>query len=251
MRPRGLTSSSHTPVTSCTSSSQAAAGSCVKTGALNSRPETRSSPPPARSIALKISLTIFWSGSSSTVLKGVSVANSLHPERSEGPLFPRLLFWSTIRRTRGTKKLLLALAFLLFVYLAIPAQSSPQPSQAAFSDRTAATLLRQLSQSLEGHSKKNFLALFDLEKMKDGPLFKQQIDSFFAQADTIAVHFNLAGINADAETPTFAVDAEMEVQPRIGGQASRVSNRVTFTVGRGTSDWKIVGVQPRSFFSLP
>jgi len=87
--------------------------------------------------------------------------------------------------------------------------------------------------------------------MKDGPLFKQQIDSFFAHADTIAVHLNLAETNADAEAPTFAVDAEMEVQPRVGGQASRVSNRVTFTVARAGHDWKIVDVQPRSFFSLP
>ena len=108
-----------------------------------------------------------------------------------------------------------------------------------------------MSESLKAHSKKNFLALFDLPKMKNGPLFKQQIDHFFAQADTITVHLNLAGTNADADTPTFAVDAEMEVQPRIGGQASRVNDRVTFTVARSGKDWRVVEVQPRSFFSLP
>jgi len=130
-------------------------------------------------------------------------------------------------------------------------QSASQTQAETFSDRAASALLRQLSASLQGHSRKNFLALFDLEKMKAGPLFKQQIDSFFAQAETITVHFNLAATDAGAEAPTFAVDAEMEVQPRVGGQASRVSNRVTFTVARGAGGWKVLDVQPRSFFSLP
>ena len=138
----------------------------------------------------------------------------------------------------------------MLVALLLHAQSSPQSSE-PFSDRDASTLLRRLSSSLQAHSKKNFLALFDLGKMKDGPLFKQQIDHFFAHADTIRVHLNLAETNADTETPAFTVDAEMEIQPRVGGQASRINNRVSFTVARAGTDWKIVDLQPRSFFSLP
>ena len=159
-----------------------------------------------------------------------------------------LNIWTTGNASRRRAQFLVLAATLVAVLLhAQPSPQSPEP----FSDRDASTLLRHLSSSLQSHSKKNFLALFDLSKMKDGPLFKQQIDRFFAHADTIRIHLNLADTNADAAPPAFAVDAEMEVQPRVGGQASRVSNRVSFTVARAGSDWKIVDLQPRSFFSLP
>jgi hypothetical protein len=154
-------------------------------------------------------------------------------------------------RSLSRSRFLLIAALVFAVSVPVKAQNPRQPPSETFSDRAASALLRQLSSSLQAHSRKNFLALFDLEKMKAGPLFKQQIDSFFAQADTITVHFNLAETNADAETPTFTVDAEMEVEPRAGGQASRVSSRVTFAVARAAGDWKIFDVQPRSFFSLP
>ncbi|HET9839952.1 MAG TPA: hypothetical protein VFR84_17120 [Candidatus Angelobacter sp.] len=136
---------------------------------------------------------------------------------------------------------------------AIHAQTA-QPSDSSFSDRAASTLLRQLSSSLQGHSEKQFLALYDLAKMKDGPLFKQQIDSFFSQTESIAVHLNLAETNAEAGNPTMSVDAEMELQPLNngnGGPATRRNERVTFTLARAGNNWKFVDVQPRGFFSLP
>jgi hypothetical protein len=172
-----------------------------------------------------------------------------HPERSDGSPFAQLLFWRG--RTRAAKVLLCAFAILLFAWArAIHAQSAPQPAE-NFSDRDASTLLRQLSASLQGHSEKQFLALFDLAKMKGGPLFKQQIDSFFSQTESITVHANLAATNSAAETPSMSVDAEMETQPLNGGQATRRNERLTFTVARTGKDWKVIDVQPRGFFSLP
>ncbi|MGZ4896410.1 MAG: hypothetical protein ACXVJ0_08110, partial [Candidatus Angelobacter sp.] len=69
--------------------------------------------------------------------------------------------------------LLMAMA-LLFAML-LPAQVAPQKQSppAAFDAQTASRLLLQLSESLQGHSQKQFLALFDLAKMKDGTLFRQ------------------------------------------------------------------------------
>jgi hypothetical protein len=131
------------------------------------------------------------------------------------------------------------------------AQAAPQPPIDTFTDRAASTLLRQLSESLQGHSEKKFLALFDLQKMKGGALFKQQIGSFFSQTESIAVHLNLAETNPEGANPAFAVDAEMEIQPLNGGPPSRRNERITFTVARAGKDWKFIDVQPRGIFSLP
>ena len=155
-------------------------------------------------------------------------------------------------RSRSRFGFLLIATLLFAVAAPITGQNPPQsPSETAFSERTASTLLRQLSASLQGHSEKQFLALFDLAKMKDGPLFKQQSDSFFSQTESIAVHLNLAETNPETDAPSFAVDAEMETQPLNGGPASRRNERLTFTVARAGKSWKFVELQPRSFFSLP
>lgn len=112
-------------------------------------------------------------------------------------------------------------------------------------------MLRQLSEALQGHSQKKLLALFDLAQMKDSALFKEQINLFFAQSESIRVHLNLVETNAENERPTFAVDAEMEVEPTNGGPIVRQNERVTFTVAKAGSGWKFIEAQPRSFFSLP
>ena len=127
----------------------------------------------------------------------------------------------------------------------------PQPTPAAFDAQTASRMLLQLSEALQGHSQKQFLALFDLGRMKDGPLFQQQINSFFGQTDSIRVHLNLVDTSLDGDKANLAVDAQMEVAPSNGGAAERRNDRLTFAVVRVGDKWKFVDVQPRSFFSLP
>jgi hypothetical protein len=135
----------------------------------------------------------------------------------------------------------------------LPAHVAPQqqPNPDAFDTQTASRLLLQLSEALQGHSQKQFLALFDLAKMKEGPLFKQQINSFFAQTESIRVHLNLVDTSVEADKTTVAVDAEMEAQPSNGGAPARRNERLNFAVARVGDSWKFVDVQPRSFFSLP
>ncbi len=155
-------------------------------------------------------------------------------------------------RRGGTKIFLSALAILLFASVtAGHAQLAPQTPADNFTDRTASTLLRQLSESLQGHSQKKFLALFDLSMMKNGPAFQQQISSFFSQTDSIAIHLYLAETNIEGQNPTMAVDAEMEVQPSNGGLPLRRKDRLSFAVARSGKSWKFIDVRPRSFFSLP
>jgi hypothetical protein len=135
----------------------------------------------------------------------------------------------------------------------VQAQNAPQqqPSPSAFDAQTASPMLLQLSEALQGHSQKQFLGLFDLDKMKDGPLFKQQINSFFGQTESIRAHLNLMDTSVDGDKANIMVEAEMEATPSNGGAPGRRNERLAFTVVRVGDKWKFVEVQPRSFFSLP
>jgi len=146
-----------------------------------------------------------------------------------------------------------AIFVTLLLYGIGQAQSVPrqQPSPSAFDAQVASRMLLQLSEALQGHSQKQFLGLYDLDRMKDGPLFKQQINSFFGQTDSIRVHLNLVDTSFDGDKTKLAVDAEMEAQPSNCGAPGRRNERLTFTVAQAGDKWKFVEVQPRSFFSLP
>jgi len=136
----------------------------------------------------------------------------------------------------------------------VQAQSSQQqqhPSPSVFDAQVGSRMLLQLSEALQGHSQKQFLGLFDLDRMKDGPLFRQQINSFFGQTESIRVHLNLMDTSLDGDKANVVVEAEMEATPSSGGAPSRRNERLTFTVARAGDKWKFVEVQPRSFFSLP
>jgi hypothetical protein len=146
-----------------------------------------------------------------------------------------------------------AIFITLLLCVALRAQDTPHqpPAPLAFDQQSASRLLLQLSESLQGHSQKQFLALFDLARMKDGPLFKQQASSFFAQTEAIRVHLNLVDTSADGDKANIAVDAEMEAEPRNGGPIARRNERLNFVVGPTGNSWKFIDVQSRSFFSLP
>ena len=143
------------------------------------------------------------------------------------------------------------IALLLCVTLRAHDAPHQQPSPAAFDAQTGSRMLLQLSEALQGHSQKQFLALFDLGKMKDGALFKQQTNSFFTQTESIRIHLNLVDTSMDGDKANIAVDAEMEAEPRNGGAVSRRNERLNFAVAKVGDSWKFVDMQPRSFFSLP
>ena len=138
----------------------------------------------------------------------------------------------------------------IFLGVAIAAQTPSQPTPNVFDEQAASRLLLQLSEALQGHSQKQFLALFNLDMMKDGALFKQQINSFFSQTESIRVHLNLVDTSVDGDKASITVDAEMEAQSGNGGAPTRRNERLNLVVANGGNSWKVVEVQPRSFFSL-
>ena len=129
------------------------------------------------------------------------------------------------------------------------AQKTPPPI--VFNENAASRMLLQLSEALQGHSQSQFLALFDLSKMKNGPTFKQQIGLFFSQTESIRVHLNLVDVAVEGERATASVDAEMDVEPRNGGPAARRNERLNFVAVSAGGEWKFIDLQPRGFFSLP
>ena len=131
------------------------------------------------------------------------------------------------------------------------AQPKQPPPQSAFDAQTASRLLRQLSEALQGQSQKKFLVLFDLDRMKDSALFRQQIASFFSRTISIRVHLNLGETAVEGDRITVAVDAQMEAEPGDGGPIVRRNDQLNFTVANTGGTWKFVELQPRSFFSLP
>jgi hypothetical protein len=130
------------------------------------------------------------------------------------------------------------------------APHSQSPGQPAFTDKTASELLLQMSETLEAHSLKRFMALFDVSQMKSGGLFRQQVTLFFSQTDSIRVHLNLVETAVENERATLSVDAEMDTQPN-NGPAWRKNEQLTLVLASAGGSWKIVDIQPRSFFALP
>jgi hypothetical protein len=127
---------------------------------------------------------------------------------------------------------------------------SQSPAQPAFTDKTASGLLLQLSETLEAHSLKRFMALFDVSQMKNGGVFRQQVTLFFSQTDSIRVYLSLVETAVENERATLNVDAEMDAQPN-NGPAWRRNAQLTLVLASAGGSWKIVDIQPRSFFSLP
>jgi len=146
----------------------------------------------------------------------------------------------------------IVLMALLSATLAAAQAAQPKPPpQNSFDAQAASRLLRQLSEALQGQSQKKFLALFDLDRMKDSALFRQQIASFFSRTISIRVHLNLGEIAVEGDRGTIAVDAEMEAEPGDGSPIVRRNDRLNFTVANSGGTWKFVELQPQSFFSLP
>jgi hypothetical protein len=130
------------------------------------------------------------------------------------------------------------------------ANPKPQPEENVFNDRVAALLLNQIAGALVAHNQKNMLGVFDLDKMNDGSLFRQQIASFFAETVAIRAHFNLVQAAMEDGKGVATVDVEMEADrrddrlPPLHKQA-----QLRIVAEKSAAGWKFTEVQPRTFFS--
>ena len=129
------------------------------------------------------------------------------------------------------------------------AQTAQAPDQKTFSARDASALLNQMNDALVNRSAGRFLAAFDLSRMENGPLFKQQISSFIAHTDSIRMHFNLTSASMNGNQGAATVDVQMEADTGNGGEPLHKEATLNLVAGQAGAKWKFIDVQPRSFFS--
>jgi hypothetical protein len=125
------------------------------------------------------------------------------------------------------------------------AQSSDEPAN-SFSEAVASKLLGQVTEGLQAHMARKMLGAFDLARMDQGSLFKDQVTAFFNESESIRVHFKLVEVKGN----TVTVDAQMEVTRRSSiDPPEHKSIQLRFTAEQISAGWKFVDVQPRAFFS--
>jgi hypothetical protein len=131
------------------------------------------------------------------------------------------------------------------------AASAQNPPQNGFTVHDASRLLNQINDALINRQPGRFLAAFDLAKMADGQLFKQQVTSFISHSDSIRLHFNITETAMNGAQGAATVDAEMEADPRDGNTPPvRKQATLRFVAEHTSPGWKFTDVQPRSFFSM-
>ena len=162
-------------------------------------------------------------------LKAVSVANR-RPMRTDLALLATVVCW-------------------LFFGLGPVAALAQAQGQNAFSTHDASALLNQMNDGLINRSAGKFLSAFNLSRMENSQLFKQQITSFIAHTDSIRLHFNLTSTGMNGNQGVAIVDVQMEADTGNGGEPLHKEATLNFMARQSGAKWKFIEVQPRSFFS--
>ena len=132
--------------------------------------------------------------------------------------------------------------------------ATPPAKDSSFTLATAAHLLDQLTVGVVAHNQGKMLGAFDVSKMSDGPLFRQQVTNFFRQTGTIRFHFNILEVAMDTTNPEkgiaeVAVQMDVEVLREAITPPLRKQATLHFVAESGPTGWKFTDVQPRTFFS--
>src|SRR2546427_13139550 len=94
-------------------------------------------------------------------------------------------------------------------------QANPGPSLAkdsTFTNQTAVLLLDQLGAGLAHHNQNKVLGVFDIDKMRGGPLFRQQLRAFLAQTGNIRIHFNIVQVSMEGGKGIVEADWQMDAE---------------------------------------
>jgi len=154
------------------------------------------------------------------------------------------------RLTKNYPALLIVTVCALFPgTISFTALGQTAQDQKTFSARDASALLNQMNDALVNRSAGRFLAAFDLSRMENSQLFKQQITSFIAHTDSIRLHFNLTSTGMNGNQGVAIVDVQMEADTGNGGEPLHKEATLNFMARQSGAKWKFIEVQPRSFFS--
>jgi hypothetical protein len=118
-----------------------------------------------------------------------------------------------------------------------------------FSEAVAQSIVRQVSDGLQGHNAGRMLDAFDRHKMYAYLNFENQIDAFFAHYDSFRIHFRVDEVRTKEGRGIALVDVEMEAIPASdGAQPVHKHEQLCFEMERDAKRWRIVDMQPRGFF---
>ena len=128
--------------------------------------------------------------------------------------------------------------------------SSPSSQENSFADRNATALLGEIAAGLTAHNPERMLGAFDLNKMSDGPAFKQQVIALFSQTTLLLIHFNQ--VHTSMEDGRGVATTEVEVEARFGDEwipPLYKQAQLHLVAEMSGGKWKFTDVQPRTFFS--
>jgi hypothetical protein len=155
-------------------------------------------------------------------------------------------------RARASLPVVLASALLWLPGLGVVGQTSQGTAKdkSALSDDAAVQLLHQMAAALASRNQTKMLGVFDLAKMKDGALFRQQIISFLSRSGPIRVHFNQVQVSKEGGQDVITAMIEMEADSRDDTRLpERKQAQLRFVAESSPAGWKFTDVQPREFFS--
>lgn len=152
------------------------------------------------------------------------------------------------------KRVAMACLILRLLLLSLPTRvlTAQGDSKPTFTESDAKPLLVQIVSALAEHNSRRMLGAFDLARMKDGALFRQNTESFFRQTGTIRAHYNIVQIAMDGEHR--AADVAMEIEAaRLDDNLPPVykQEQLHLLFEKSATGWRIVELQPRSFFTIP
>ena len=150
------------------------------------------------------------------------------------------------------KRMPLVMLLLAISVLATAQQEKPkEPAKSVsnvFTVNDANTVLARFRSALEAHSQRQMFALFDGEKMTAYVSFQDQMRGFLSRNEGIRV--NIRGIQASGESDKGVITATFEIETTSRtGNASRRSEQLRLELNRTAQGWRIVDINPRSFFS--
>lgn len=141
--------------------------------------------------------------------------------------------------------LMVALQFCTLAFTQTQQPDSPK-DDSTFTEQAASKLLNQVAEGLNGRTARKMLSAFDLNRMDGGAVFRDRINAFFNEAESIRVHFKLLEVTDNVAV----VDAEMDVTPHSDlTPPQHKFMQLRFTGEKGRNGWKFIDAQPRSFFS--
>jgi len=102
----------------------------------------------------------------------------------------------------------------------------------------------------QGHSSRTMLRAFDLQNMAGGQAFKDQINSLFNRYESFRLHFNILEASMQGDRGAVTADVELEATPADNLNPPVYRHmQLKFIAASGAKGWKLIDVQPRSFFS--